>query len=238
MTRTSTTPVWSVLLAIVAVLCPVAAVPGHALAQEPEGAGTSQLSQTQAPQQQTTQGQSPTSELPRQPGGENHARKAKSKSKSPAPPLAVTKAPLAQLAWLAGRWQGAWGPRVAHEVWMPPQSGVMVGVFQLTENSQTLVIEIYTIIATPDGIELRIRHFTPTLTPWEKSGPPLLKLMTYDSKSFLFVNQDNGQPKRWIMKRTDPDTYEARFEIVPEKGQPQNWEIVYHRQGNSAPANH
>lgn len=226
MTRPAMAPAWSVLLVIAAVLCSIAVVPGRALAQDPEGAGTSEPSQPQKSK--------PDSEPNAKADPGTH-----SKPKSPvtsAPP--ASKPTLDQFAWLAGRWQGKWGPRIAHEVWMPPQSGVMVGVFQLTEDNRTLVIEVYTMVATPDGIELRVRHFTPTLTPWEKGGPSLLKLMTYDSKSFLFVNQDNGQPKHWLMKRTAPGTYVARFEIVPEKGQLQSAEIVYHRQGNSAPANH
>jgi hypothetical protein len=225
MTRPAMAPAWSVLLVIAAVLCSVAAVPDRTLAQEPEGAGTSEPSQPQAPK----------------PDPKPNAKPDPQPDSNPKPPATpaqpASKPELAQLAWLAGRWQGTWGPRVAHQMWMPPQSGVMVGVFQLTENSRTLVIEIYTMIATPDGIELRVRHFTPTLAPWEKAAPSLLKLMTYDSKSFLFVNQDNGQPKHWLMKRTAPDTFVARFEIVPEKGQPQSAEIVYHRQGDSAPAN-
>jgi len=112
----------------------------------------------------------------------------------------------------------------------------MVGVFQLTEDTKTLVIELYSIMATPQGIELRVRHFTPSLTPWRESEPSLLRLMTYDSKSFLFVNQDNEQPKHWVMKRTDPNTYLANFEIVPEKGEVESSEIIFHRQDIPAPA--
>src|ERR1700686_3843125 len=42
---------------------------------------------------------------------------------SPAPSAApLPKATLADFAWLAGRWQGVWGPRIAQQVWMPPKS--------------------------------------------------------------------------------------------------------------------
>ena len=121
---------------------------------------------------------------------------------------------------------------------MPPQAGVMVGVFQLTENTQTLVVELYTIVATPEGIQLRVRHFTPSLAAWETAGPSLLKLTTYDSKSYRFVNEDNGQPKQWLMKRIDLNTYLAHFDIVPEKGQEQTAEILYHRQSAMPPVSH
>lgn len=158
----------------------------------------------------------------------------------PAPKATVEgpKAPLSQFAWLAGYWQGQWGPRLAQQVWMPAQSGTMVGVFQLSEDTQTLVVELYTIVSAPGGIELRVRRFTPSLTAWEKSGPALLNLKSIDSKSILFENANNGQPKSWSMRHTGADTFVARFEIVPEKGQQQVAEIVYHRQPASAPASH
>jgi hypothetical protein len=149
------------------------------------------------------------------------------------PAAEAGKSALSQFAWLAGYWQGQWGPRLAQQVWMPAQSGTMAGVFQLSENTQTLVIELYTIVSTPRGIELRVRHFTPSLTAWEKS-PALLNLKSVDSKSILFENPDNGQPKNWLMRRTGADTFVARFEIVRDKGQQQVAEIVFHRQPASA----
>lgn len=152
------------------------------------------------------------------------------------PPASVPKGALAQFTWLAGRWRGDWGPRVAQQVWMPPQSGVMVGVFQLSEDDRTLVVELYTIVSTPRGIMLRVRHFTPTLALWEKSNPSILVLKSIDSKSILFDNAGTGQPKHWLMKRTGADSFTARFEIVPEKGQQQVAEIAYHRESNSGAA--
>lgn len=233
------------MMLTLAILCSLASVPNQALAQEPQGAGAAQppaMQSTESQQAQAPQAQAASSNRAQT---QTHASKPAKPSKTKAKPkTSPSAAPspahetLAEFAWLAGRWQGSWGPRIAQEVWMPPQSGVMVGVFQLTEDTKTLVIELYTIMATPQGIELRVRHFTPSLAPWQKSEPSLLKLVTYDSKSILFVNQDNGQPKHWVMKRTDPNTYMARFEIVPEKGQVESSEIIFHHQGIPAPANH
>jgi Domain of unknown function (DUF6265) len=246
-----------VVLMTMALLCAFASIPIRTFAQAPQGAGAehppatqspasqSPASQSngsqpaQAPQAQAAQPQPAQTQTPEAPSTPAKPSKTKAKPKtSPRAAPSPAHETLAELAWLAGRWQGNWGPRTAQEIWLPPQSGVMVGVFQLTEDTKTLVIELYSIMATPEGIELRVRHFTPFLTPWEKSAPSLLKLMTYDSKSFLFVNQDNGQPKHWVMKRTDPNTYLARFEIVAGTDQMQSAEIVYHRQGIPAPASH
>jgi Domain of unknown function (DUF6265) len=159
-------------------------------------------------------------------------------SPPPAPNAPVSSATLADFAWLTGTWQGTWGPRLAQQVWLAPHAGVMVGVFQLTENSRTLVVELFTISDTPRGIELHIRHFTPSLAPWEKSGPAVLTLESADNKSIVFENQTNGQPKHWMMKRTDGDTCVAQFEIVPRTGDVQVAEITYRRQKEGGPAHH
>lgn len=213
MTRTAMARCLAVILVTLAALFLLANFSGRSLAQQPEGAGINQSAQTHPPANSQKPATSPLPDTP-------------------------SKSTLAQFAWLAGRWEGAWGPRVAHQVWMKPQSGVMVGVFQLTEDGQTLVVELYTIIPTRRGIELRVRHFTPSLTPWEKSGPEVLKLKTIDLKSILFENAGIGQPKHWLMKRTDDGTYVTRFEIVPENGQAQTAEITYHRQHSAATPNH
>jgi Domain of unknown function (DUF6265) len=171
----------------------------------------------------------PAQQLTGAPARESH-------SKGPVPSkaaLETPKAALAEFSWLAGYWQGQWGPRVAQQVWMPAQSRTMVGVFQLSENTQTTVVELYTIVSTSSGIELRVRRFTPSLTAWAKSA--VLNLTSIDAKSMLFENPTDGQPKTWSMRRTGADTLVERFEIVPQKGQQQVAEIVFHRQPASAP---
>jgi hypothetical protein len=148
------------------------------------------------------------------------------------------KTTLADFAWLAGRWQGSWGPRVAQQIWTAPKAGVMMGTFQLAENDKTLVLELFTVVEEPDGIKFHLRHFTPSLVQWEKSGPTVLNLASADSKSIIFENPLDGQPKRTIIQRVDTDTYISRSEIVPEKGDLQVTEITYRRQKDVAAAHH
>ena len=159
---------------------------------------------------------------------------------TPAPPSAGSQAKpaLADFAWLAGRWQGAWGPRIAQQVWMPPKGGVMLGTFQLIENDSTLVIELFTLVEKPDGIKLYFRHFTPTLTPWENSAPTMLKLASSTPKAIEFDNPSGGEPKCDIIRKIDADTYVSHSEIVPEKGDTETIEITYHRQKEIAPSKH
>ena len=146
------------------------------------------------------------------------------------PPQAVAGPKLADLAWLEGRWRGEWGPRVAEQLWMAPKAGVMLGDFRLVENDKLLVLEFFTLVEKPSGINFYFRHFTEELVPWEKSGATLLTLANADGKIFEFENPTNGKPKRAILTRIDADTYVARSEIIPESGEPQVIEITYHRQ--------
>lgn len=143
---------------------------------------------------------------------------------------AAQKPVLADFAWLEGRWQGTWGPRSAEQCWSSPKAGMMLGTFRLVENGKTLVIEMFTLVEKPDGINLYIRHFTPDLVPWEKTDATVLSLTSLDGPRTTFENAVNGQPKHSIFIRQDAETFISRSEIVPDSGDMQVIEITYHRQ--------
>jgi len=139
-------------------------------------------------------------------------------------------ATLNDFGWLEGRWRGEWGPRTAEQVWTAPKAGLMLGTFRLFEDSKTLLIEVYALVQKADDIELRLRHFTPDLAPWEKSDATVLTLASSDATHFVFANAVPGEPKRAIFTRVNQDTFTLRFEIAPAGGEPQQVEITYHRQ--------
>jgi Domain of unknown function (DUF6265) len=190
----------------------LATIPDVTRGQQPTGAGTQSALATPA-------------------GGTAPSASEDVSNTAPAPKVALT-----DFAWLAGRWQGSWGPRVAQQVWTAPKAGVMMGTFQLAENDKTLVLELFTVVEEPGGIKFHLRHFTPSLVAWEKSGPTVLNLASADAKSIVFENSLDGQPKRTIITRIDADTYVSRSEVVPEKGDLQVTEITYHRQKETPPA--
>jgi Domain of unknown function (DUF6265) len=203
-------------IAAILVVVLTVTVPGVAFSQNPTGAG----SQTALP--------------PRVDSGRATAENASVEVST----TAVPKPTLSEFAWLAGRWQGSWGPRVAQQVWTAPKAGVMMGTFQLEENDRTLVLELFTVVDGPEGIQFHLRHFTPSLVAWEKPGPTVLDLASADAKSIIFENPVDGQPKRATITRVDADTYISRSEVIPEKGDPQVTEITYHRQKDAAPVHH
>ena len=109
-----------------------------------------------------------------------------------------SKTSWADFSWLEGRWQGNWGPRLAEQIWMAPKADEMAGVFREVENDKTLVLELFSVVETPEGIEYRSRHFTPSLAPWEQSGPTVLKLASIDPNQIVFENTVDGKPKRVV----------------------------------------
>jgi hypothetical protein len=165
--------------------------------------------------------------------GAAQAQSAMLRNSNQAPSQAVvdpTSVKLGEFAWLEGRWRGEWGPRVAEQVWFSPKAGAMEGMFRVIEGEKTLVIEYFTLVQKPDGVALYIRHFTPSLAPWEKTDATVLNLASTDGKKFEFQNAENGMPKISSLTKIDGDSYVAHSEIVPETGDPQIVEITYKRQ--------
>lgn len=152
----------------------------------------------------------------------------------PSAPQAAPKPSLADFAWLEGRWQGTWGPRLAEQCWTSPKAGMMLGTFRLVEDEKTLVLEFFSLVEKPESINFYFRHFTPVLVPWEKSDATFLKLVSADATKSVFENPVDGEPKHSIITRVDADTYISRSEIVPENGDMQVIEITYHRQKSGA----
>lgn len=208
-------------------------------AQDAKGAGTASDTATPPAAATATPPADDSSAISAAPAPKKAKHEDDTTTPTPPSPAAVQAKPtLNDFAWLAGRWQGAWGPRVAQQMWMPPKGGVLSGTFQLVENDSTLVIELFTLVQKPDGIKLYFRHFTPALAPWETSTPTVLNLASSTPKSIEFDNPVGGEPKRAIIRKIDADTYISRSEIVPEKGDTQIIEITYHRQKSIAPAKH
>jgi len=141
----------------------------------------------------------------------------------------VDKSTLADFSWLAGRWEGHLGPTTAEQQWMAPRNGTMQGFFRLTDSEKTVVIELFTIRDTPDGIVFYFRHFSPELKPWEESEAYHLKLAKSDAGTFRFDNPVSNQLKDAIITRVDNDTYVSHGDITDADGKPKSIEVTYHR---------
>jgi Domain of unknown function (DUF6265) len=146
--------------------------------------------------------------------------------RSPAPAQTVE---LTDFSWLAGTWQGTWGPRTVEQAWTFPASAAMSGTMQITERGKSFVTEIFVVLQDDSSIELKTRHFTANLTPWEKTEPSVLTFSSEDKDGLAFVNSSGGEPKRIVFKRLDADHYVFRSEVAPGEDNAQITEIVFHR---------
>lgn len=138
-------------------------------------------------------------------------------------------ATLADFSWLAGRWEGHLGPMTAEQQWMSPKNGTMQGFFRLTDTEKTIVIELFTLRETPDGINFYFRHFSTELKPWEENEAYHLKLTKWDAGSFRFDNPVVNQLKDAILTRGENDTYISHGDLTGADGKPQVIEVTYHR---------
>jgi hypothetical protein len=155
-----------------------------------------------------------------------------SQTTSPSPQKTVT---LENFSWLAGRWEGKLGPlppekqMTAEQQWMAPRNGTMQGFFRLTDSEKTIVIELFTIRETPNGIEFYFRHFSPELMPWEEKEAYHLNLTKSEAGTFRFDNPVVNQLKDAILTRVDNDTYISHGDITDADGKPKSIEVTYHR---------
>ena len=120
--------------------------------------------------------------------------------------------------WLAGHWTADIPAGHVDQYWANPGADGCVGMFRLSTPEKTLVLEFFTLRDTPDGIEMRVRHFNLDLTPWEKDQPIILKLKSLSKDTAVFENPISNEPKRSTLKRLGPDSFRAKSEIIhPDK---------------------
>jgi hypothetical protein len=139
-----------------------------------------------------------------------------------------TQARLADLEWLAGTWRAEMKEGHVEQVIWPVKGGEMAGMFRLWNGEQTLALELFTIRQAGDGVEMRIRHFTSELKPWEKQ-PIVLTLTERAGKRTVFTNFVNNDPKRSIVTHNDDGSFTSRVEIVGEDGKDQSFELTLQR---------
>lgn len=140
-------------------------------------------------------------------------------------------AAVADLAWLAGHWQGPGLGGLIEEVWSPPLGGGMMGSFRLVREDSVAFYEIFTLTA-PDGRpEIRLKHFDPDLTGWEERAEvvrfPLLRVEPgaawFDGLTF---------------RRAGPDELRVFLAFRRDDGTAREEAITYYRVGSEAHRRH
>ena len=87
-----------------------------------------------------------------------------------APGASPPAARVADLAWLAGSWEGEGITGPAREVYSAPIGGQMTGHFIQTRGDGIWFFEIMSIAEVAGSLEYRLKHFNADLTGWEERG--------------------------------------------------------------------
>jgi hypothetical protein len=130
----------------------------------------------------------------------------------------AAKPTLADFAWVTGRWTGLAGTSPTEQVCSAPSNGLLLCLFHEV-NVQPATIELATLRETADGIEERVRNFTPQLESWEGAAPITLKLESYTPAESIFINANAQSPvKRVFLTHNSADEMSTRVEIVDKQG--------------------
>ena len=85
-----------------------------------------------------------------------------------APGAKSPPATLADMKWLTGRWVGQALGGTSEEIWSPPDSGSMMGMYRLIKDGKPVFYELLTIVEENGTLILRLKHFHPDLKGWEE----------------------------------------------------------------------
>ena len=148
--------------------------------------------------------------------------------------VATTK----DFSWLVGRWQGTMtsGAGVADVTFQPAVAGLMTGVMKIVSGDKILVVELISIVDTPNGPEMRFRHFSASLDAYEQSFKQALRLKTHSADKDVFENMVpydkalmSTQPRLTTFQRFDADTFTGHSDIIGDDGKPAVIEVKYRR---------
>src|SRR5262245_56822909 len=100
------------------------------------------------------------------------------------------------VSWLAGKWQGASGERIACEEHRSAPAGrAMLGMFRLVTGQGPSLYELLLLEEDSEGVWMRLRHFNPQMVAREQE-PIKMKLVSASSEKLVFENAANTLPKR------------------------------------------
>lgn len=92
-------------------------------------------------------------------------------------------------AWLVGQWSGTGiGGDEAHESWLAPSGGTMVGTFvQETAEGGIMFTEHMYLMEQDGSLVVKLKHFNPDMTGWEdKDGMVTFRLLAAEPCALYF----------------------------------------------------
>lgn len=129
-------------------------------------------------------------------------------------------ATIAAADWLTGQWSGAGiGGAEAHESWLAPSAGTMVGTFVQENADRTIMFTEHMYLMEHEGsLVVRLKHFNPDLTGWEeKDGMVTFRLLSAEPCALYFsaltyrCEGEGGMVVAVRMKSDQPEPEELVF---------------------------
>ena len=150
-----------------------------------------------------------------------------------------TSATLRDFAWLTGRWEGTvanLAGATLEVTYSAPRAGLMTGMMRLVQRDTVLVVELISMVETPHGVEMRFRHFSPTLDAYEREFKQTMRLTSHQPSTDVFENTVafdaklmSTQPRRTSLMRHGDDEFVGRSDIIGSDGKPAEIVSTYRR---------
>lgn len=136
-------------------------------------------------------------------------------------PAAKTEAPfdLNRLGFLVGRWVDKSDDGLTEEHWSAPSGNNIMGMFRWCKPDGTpAMFEILTITREPEGVFLRLRHYSPKLVAKEdKDKPMTMKLDTIEGQRVVFkAHSHAGDLSQITYQCPSKDTLHIEVAFTPE----------------------
>lgn len=137
---------------------------------------------------------------------------------------------ITDIAWMSGEWTGMLkDSTVAEEIISEPEAGLIMGMFRLTKNNKTNVLEFYTIKEVDGQIQFHFRHFDVELNSWEKDRAIFMKLTKITPTEIVFENQVNNSPKKTTITKINDNEMRSIAEIITKSGETKYIDVTMRR---------
>jgi len=123
---------------------------------------------------------------------------------------------VADLAWIAGNWQGEIFGGPIQEMWSAPQGGSMAGISRMGASAKKAVYESLLIEETDGVPTMYLRHFGPKLAAREGKEAMAYALVSHESKTAVFKTQDAALSFQEINYQREGDVLTVK--LVGQRG--------------------
>ena len=134
---------------------------------------------------------------------------------------------VADLAFMAGSWEGKLQGATLEETWLAPRAGSLLGMMREDLNGKTAIREFEVIEETPEGVMMTIKHFNAKMD--ELPGRMLSrKLVSLKEGEATFESTGPEPKQKLIYRKEGKDGLFAIVELL-RNGQPVKLEIPMKR---------